>query len=120
MARRNELADKIDAIIGTKIKELRLISGLSRVQLGKKVGVTHQQLCKYEMGTNRISPGRLLVLAKELNSPISYFFDDVDYVGLPTQHQVMCLQVSRNFMNITNPIHQEAVNTLVRSLSTHN
>ncbi len=119
MARKNEFTEKVDQIIGIKIHELRIAVGLSRQQLAALINVTHQQLQKYEKGTNRISAGRLAALAKALNKPVSYFFEDFDGANnnLPNQHQRMCIEVSRNFMKIKNPVYQNAINILVRTLA---
>ena len=119
MARKNEFTERVDIIIGMKIHELRIAMGLSRQQLASLINVTHQQLQKYEKGTNRISAGRLAAIAKALKKPVSYFFDEIDNTGytLPTQHQRMCIEVSRNFMRIKSPMHQNAVNLLVRTLA---
>jgi transcriptional regulator with XRE-family HTH domain len=118
MARKNEFTDKIDRNIGVKIHELRITMGLSRQQLAARISVTHQQLQKYEKGTNRISAGRLASIAKALRKPVSYFFDEGDHnQTLPTQHQRMCIEVSRNFMRIKSPLHQNAINLLVRTLA---
>lgn len=119
MARKTEFTEKIDTMIGIKIHELRISMGLSRQQLAGMIGVTHQQLQKYEKGTNRISAGRLAAISKALKKPVSFFFDDmnIETDALPTQHQRMCIEVSRNFMRIKSPVHQNAVNMLVRSLA---
>lgn len=119
MVRRTEFTDKVDKVIGAKIKELRITSGLSLQDVASKIDVTHQQLQKYENGVNRISAGRLIKLAKVLCKPASFFLDDFDgnYEELPSQHKRMCLEVSRNFMRIKDPHHQNAVSLLVRSLS---
>lgn len=119
MGRKNEFTERIDKIIGIKIHELRISMGLSRQQLASRIGVTHQQLQKYEKGTNRISAGRLASIAKALNKPVSYFFEGMgdDDTFLPSQHQRMCIEVSRNFLRIKNPMHQNAVNLLVRTLA---
>ena len=102
------------------IKKLRGEKNLTQSQLADKIGVTHQQLQKYEKGTNRISAGRLSAIAKALNKPVSYFFEGSEDDGndtLPSQHQRMCIEVSRNFLRIKNPMHQNAINLLVRTLS---
>ena len=84
MARKNEITCKIDKIAGNKIEKLRLSMGLSRAQLGEKIDVTHQQLQKYERGSNRISFGRMCVIAKVLHKPLSYFCDEPES-ELPSQ-----------------------------------
>lgn len=112
-------ADHIDKRIGTKIQELRIAMGMSRHQLAEKIGVTHQQTQKYEKGINRISAGRLAAIAETLGKPVGYFFEDNpdDPTVLPSQHQRMCIEVSRNFLKIQNPAYREAVNILVRTLA---
>ncbi len=119
MARKNEFTEKIDTLIGMKIHELRISMGLSRQQLAAKIGVTHQQLQKYEKGTNRISAGRLAAISQSLNKPVAFFFDGIhdEPDMLPSQHQRMCIEVSRNFLRIKNPMHQNAINLLVRTLA---
>lgn len=118
MARKNEFTERIDKVIGERIHELRISMGFSRQQLAAKIGVTHQQLQKYEKGINRISAGRLLAIAIALKKTVDYFFENVDSaVPLPSQHQRMCIEVSRNFLRIKNPEHQSAVNLLIRTLA---
>ena len=119
MARKNEFTVRVDAIIGMKIHELRISMGLSRQQLAAKIGVTHQQLQKYEKATNRIAEGRLAAIAQALRKPVAYFCEDIegDSDLLPTQHQRMCIEVSRNFLQIKNPTHQVAVNNLINVLA---
>lgn len=119
MARKNNYIEEVDKFIGSKIYSLRLAKGLSRQQLAQVIGVTHQQLQKYEKGNNRISVGRLVLIARALDKNISYFYDGLETGGnepLITQHQRMCIEVSRNFMKIENAEHQNAVNTLIKSL----
>lgn len=120
MARKNDFIIEVDKFIGNRIYTLRLAQGLSRQQLAKIIGVTHQQLQKYEKGTNRISVGRLFLIARALSKDISYFYEgmaDNNQETVTTQHQRMCIEVSRNFMKIENASHQNAVNTLIKSLS---
>lgn len=115
----SSFTEQIDREIGQKINEIRITMGLSRQQLAEKIGVTHQQLQKYEKGINRISAGRLLSLATAVKKPVSYFFEKSNDFeeNIPTKHQRMCIEVSRNFLRIKNPEHQIAVNTLVKSLA---
>jgi transcriptional regulator with XRE-family HTH domain len=63
-----------DAAIGQKLRALRLHGGLSQSQLADRVGVSFQQLQKYEKGDNRISAGRLLALAAALGVPVTAFY----------------------------------------------
>ncbi|MDP4708440.1 MAG: helix-turn-helix domain-containing protein [Rickettsiaceae bacterium] len=120
MARKNDYILEVDQFVGGKIFSLRLAKGLSRQQLSKAIGVTHQQLQKYEKGANRISVGRLVLIAQALSKDVSYFYEGMEtdmHEPVMTQHQRMCIEVSRNFMKITSAEHQNAVNTLVKSLS---
>ena len=69
---------EIDAHVGSRILERRELLGLSKADLASGLGVTFQQLHKFETGVNRISVGKLYQCAQLLNSGIEYFFD-----GLP-------------------------------------
>ena len=96
MARRNDYITEIDKFIGNKIVSLRLARGLSRKQLSEAVGITGQQLSKYEKGKNRVSIGRLILLSKALGERVSYFYEgletEVTY-QLPIDQEQMCRQV---------------------------
>lgn len=119
MARKNDFIQEVDQFIGEKIYSLRLANGYSREQLASMIGVTHQQLQKYEKGINRISVGRLVLIAKALGKNVNYFYEGLESQNsepVLTQHQRMCIEVSRNFMKIRSSEHQNAVNALVRSL----
>ena len=119
MARKNNHIEQIDKIIGGRVYSLRVAQGLARKQLAKVIGVTHQQLQKYEKGTNRISAGRLVLIAKSLGEEISYFYEGLEqnkHQEIVTHHQRLCLEVARNFRKIVNSDHQNAINTLVKSL----
>ena len=69
----------VDAFVGGRIKQRRKALGMSQVALAEALGVTFQQIQKYERGANRIAAGALYKMADALKVPISYFFD-----GLPT------------------------------------
>lgn len=71
--------DKIDAHVGKQLMIRRKLLGLSQDKLAKIVGITFQQIQKYERGANRISSGRLLVFSAVLGVPTAYFYD-----GLPS------------------------------------
>lgn len=65
---------EIDFIIGENIKSLRKEKKLSQTELAKMVGVSFQQIQKYEKGINRVSAARLLIISEILNVPITYFY----------------------------------------------
>jgi transcriptional regulator with XRE-family HTH domain len=121
MVRKNDFISQIDKHMGNKIFQLRLGMGLSRQQLAEIIGVTHQQLQKYEKGINRISVGRLALISNALDKEIKYFYEDFDQQQIQedqvTNHQRMCIELSRNFMKIKDGDHQTAINTLVKSLA---
>lgn len=119
MGRTNNQLDNIDKSIGHKVYSLRLAKGLSRQQLAKAIGVTHQQLQKYEKGSNRVSASKLALIAKALDRRIPYFyegFESAENIPLETESQRLCIEVARNFRRIGNREHQDAINTLVKSL----
>ncbi|GAA5098541.1 helix-turn-helix transcriptional regulator [Bartonella acomydis] len=82
MAETRKKPDPIDIYVGTRIRLRRNILGLTQEKLGEKLGVTFQQIQKYEKGTNRIGASRLQAIAEIMDVPVSYFFDK----GLQTQH----------------------------------
>lgn len=65
----------VDAQIGSRIRVMRTLLGMSQEKLGQLVGLTFQQIQKYEKGLNRISAGRLLEVARVLGVPINSFYD---------------------------------------------
>ena len=74
---RKRRAGAEDVEIGRKIRALRLQRGLSQSGLGEGIGLTFQQVQKYEKGTNRVSAGRLQRIADILNTPITFFYASV-------------------------------------------
>ncbi len=67
----------IDIHVGARVRLRRNQLGLTLMTLAKAIGVTYQQLQKYEKGTNRISASRLFNLSRVLDVPISFFFEDL-------------------------------------------
>jgi transcriptional regulator with XRE-family HTH domain len=68
-------ANPVDAEVGRRIKLQRLSAGWSQTELGDKVGVTFQQVQKYERGQTRVGASRLTQIAKVLNVPVAEFFE---------------------------------------------
>jgi transcriptional regulator with XRE-family HTH domain len=68
----------VDALVGQRLRELRMLAGLSQTDLAAAIGLTFQQLQKYERGINRISASRLYLLARHLGVPVTALFSDVD------------------------------------------
>ena len=71
-------ADAIDATVGDNIRVLRLSRDMSQGALAKKIGISFQQLQKYEKGANRISAGRLWRIARIFGVPLDALYDGVE------------------------------------------
>jgi transcriptional regulator with XRE-family HTH domain len=110
----------IDRHVGARVRERRIMLGLTQQQLADLIGVTYQQAHKYERGINRVSAGRLFEIARVLSVPVSYFFEGLDnQSGRPVSpRERMCLELARNFAQIPNERHQEALSQLARALAT--
>jgi transcriptional regulator with XRE-family HTH domain len=72
---RTRRADARDAEIGRRIRARRTELGMSQTELGGKIGVSFQQLQKYELGMNRIGAGRLQRVCEGLRVPVTFFYD---------------------------------------------
>lgn len=110
----------IDRHVGARVRERRIMMGLTQQQLADLLGVTYQQAHKYERGINRISAGRLYEVAQVLGVPVSYFFDglqDEEAGRASGTRERMCLELARNFAHIPNERHQEALSQLARVLA---
>ena len=116
--KRPNRATETDRYVGGRIRERRIMLGLSQQQMADLIGVTYQQAHKYERGINRISAGRLYEISQVLGVPVSYFFDGLEEnkSGELSARQRMCLELSRNFASISNERHQEALSSLARAL----
>ncbi len=70
-------ADPIDKYVGTRIRARRMGLRMSQTRLGEAIGVTFQQVQKYENGTNRVGSSNLFKIARILDVPVGYFFDGI-------------------------------------------
>jgi transcriptional regulator with XRE-family HTH domain len=66
----------IDIHVGSRVRLRRMMLGMSQEKLGESLGITFQQIQKYEKGTNRIGASRLQHIARVLTVPVSFFFED--------------------------------------------
>ena len=71
-------ANPVDAHVGRRVRLRRMLIGMSQERLGELLGLTFQQVQKYEKGVNRIGAGRLYEIAGILGVPINYFYDDIE------------------------------------------
>src|SRR5204862_7806940 len=67
----------IDVHVGNRVRLRRTLLGMSQERLAEQIGLTFQQVQKYERGANRVSASRLFDLSRMLDVPISFFFDDM-------------------------------------------
>jgi transcriptional regulator with XRE-family HTH domain len=113
----------VDRFVSLRIRQRRIMLGLTQQQMAELIGVTYQQAHKYETGINRISAGRLYQIARALGVEISHFFEDVEPGSSATRNQElmpqqrMLLELARNFAAIKSRKHQEALCHLARVLS---
>jgi transcriptional regulator with XRE-family HTH domain len=113
-------ATSMDRHVGARVRERRVLMGLSQQQLARMLSLTYQQVHKYERGLNRISSGRLFEMAQALKVEPAWFF-----AGLAEQckmHEVsprqrMCIELARNFALIKDEKHREALSHMARSLA---
>jgi transcriptional regulator with XRE-family HTH domain len=87
--------------------------------LAKLIGVTLQQACKYENGSNRVSSGRLYRIAQALDTDVGYFFEGIGKPDLfrVTQQQRLFLDLVRNFTAIPSRRHREEIVSLACALA---
>lgn len=74
-------AARVDHHVGERIRERRMLLGFTQEQLGEALQISYQQIQKYETGANRVSAGRLFLIAKRLDVDVSYFFAGLDAIG---------------------------------------
>jgi transcriptional regulator with XRE-family HTH domain len=109
----------IDDYVGGRIRERRIMLGLTLRQLAEMIGVSYQQAQKYERGANRVSAGRLFEVARALSVPLTYFYEGFGGQD-PRQnilHQRTLLEITRNFAEIRSQKQLEAVSQLVPALA---
>ena len=81
--RRSETPHPTDVHVGSRVRLRRLMLSMSQEQLGASIGLTFQQVQKYERGANRIGASRLYYLGQVLDVPLEFFYSDVDPVRAP-------------------------------------
>ncbi len=118
----------IDIHVGNRLRSRRLVLGLSQEKLGERLGITFQQIQKYEKGTNRVSASKLQAAASVLNVPIGYFFEDNDTVvpdGLVREVDEIGtfllsrdgVSLNRAFTSIKNRQVRQSIITLTKALA---
>lgn len=132
----------IDVHVGSRVRLRRTLLGMSQEKLGEALGLTFQQIQKYERGVNRIGASRLFDLARVLDVPVSFFFDDMPdamggnpalggrrsggFGGMAeaqegfdddTLHRRETLELVRAYYRITDPAVRKRVFDLIKSLA---
>jgi transcriptional regulator with XRE-family HTH domain len=122
----------VDKEIGSRVRMRRMVIGMSQEKLGEMLGLTFQQVQKYEKGTNRISVSRLLDIATILGMSIHHFYEGItstkaatagfaedaappyvaDFMNAPEGHQLM-----KAFMSIQSPKVRRSIIQLATSLA---
>ncbi|MSP82881.1 MAG: helix-turn-helix domain-containing protein [Alphaproteobacteria bacterium] len=123
--------DPIDIHVGSRVRLRRTLLGLSQVKLAQMLGLTFQQVQKYEKGNNRIGSSRLFHISKILDVPVAYFFDEIIAPTLaggvaepsqaPYEVDTMArretLELVRAYYRIADPDVRRRVYELVKSMS---
>ena len=130
---RRSAPNPIDIHVGGRLRLRRLAVGLSQERLAKSIGITFQQIQKYERGTNRIVASRLHDLARVLDVPVGYFFSEMNEGTLTESapepreeamafaHDLMgereTLELVRSYYKISDPRIRKRLFDLVKSVS---
>ncbi len=136
---RESRPNPIDVHVGSRIRLRRTLLGLSQERLGEALGLTFQQVQKYERGINRVGASRLFDLARVLDVPIAFFYDDMppsvgaplpaaaavsgfadqqDAFGDDTLSRRETLELVRAYYRITDVSVRKRVFELIKSLAT--
>ncbi|MFD0988090.1 helix-turn-helix domain-containing protein [Methyloligella solikamskensis] len=123
----------VDAHVGSRVRLRRMLLGMSQERLGESMGLTFQQVQKYEKGVNRIGASRLFQISKILDVPVQFFFEEAPQFdgSAPTgmaeaESETFILEflnsregleLNRAFVKIADPKVRKSVVDLVRSLS---
>ncbi|WP_417811761.1 helix-turn-helix domain-containing protein [Thalassospira alkalitolerans] len=131
----NGKPNPVDIHVGARIRLRRTLLGMSQEKLGEAIGLTFQQVQKYERGANRVGASRLYDLARVLEVPVSFFFDDMpDEISSKSVHERRemsespdpfdndpmnrreTLELVRAYYRITDPTQRKRVFELVKSM----
>lgn len=131
MSEAKKTPNPIDIHVGSRIRLRRNMAGMSQEKLGESLGITFQQVQKYEKGTNRVGASRLQAIASVLEVPVSYFFHDAPTdaptMELSEEHSsnyvvdflssTEGLRLNRAFVQITDPKVRARIIDLVQTLA---
>ncbi len=112
-----------DKHVGQRLRERRIVLGLSQSDIARGLGITYQQFQKYETGFNRISAGRLYGCAQLLDVPPEYFFEGLEGSdsGAPDETRSdEALKLAQAYYSIDDPAKRLQVRKLVRAIAASN
>lgn len=121
-------ATHTDVLVGARVRLRRKELGFSQSKLAAKLGITFQQIQKYEKGANRIGAGRLMEIAGALEVPITYFFAEIGSGANESNQAPLdvallaipgAIELLSNFAQIEDPALRKAVQDLARNLVLH-
>lgn len=110
-------ANSIDRRVGERIRRRRVLLGVTQDQLADALGISYQQIQKYETGANRVSAGRLAQIAEVLEVQPGWFFGSPDTVAEPSDSSRAVIELVRNFSRIEDERVRGHLMALVRSLA---
>jgi transcriptional regulator with XRE-family HTH domain len=115
--------DPQDIEVGKRVRALRLERGMSQTNLANELGLTFQQVQKYEKGTNRIGAGRLHRIAEILGVPVSTLFGSADGPHEPSSKlfefidTAAAMRIMRAFSRVSDPKVQQALTRLAEAIA---
>jgi transcriptional regulator with XRE-family HTH domain len=116
-------ASAADIDVGRRIRARRIAQGMSQTELGNRLGVTFQQVQKYEKGINRVGAGRLVRVAEALEVPVAFFFAGTDGDSVDTRtlmgflDSAYALRLLRAFSRVSEPNLQRSLVELVERIA---
>ena len=122
---RSEEDIRVDTHVGAKLRQARVLKEFTQTKLGDVVGLTFQQIQKYEKGSNRIGASRLWKLSQILELPASYFFEGLesgtgltaDDTEVAETNRRKSMKLVRNFHSIKNERSREAAYQLIKEMA---
>ena len=110
-------ANQVDRQVGERMRRRRILLGLTQDQVADALGISYQQIQKYETGANRISAGRLAQIAEVLEVLPGWFFGVPEAVDAPGSSSRAVIELVRNFSRIEEERVRTHIMALMRALS---
>ena len=112
----------VDVLVGRRARERRTLEGMSQTAVAERLGLTFQQLQKYEKGHNRISASKLYELTQIFDVPVSYFYEGMEEgSSAPSPDEVLTkretLELVRAYYKITDPAVRDSIRKLTQAIA---